>query len=279
MSVQTIIDVFYSVIDRGSDRVMQIKRDGRWVHISTRDLYHDVIGTARTLQTWGIGRGDRVAILAENRPEWAIADYATMLIGAVVVPVYPTLTGEQIAWLLRDAGVRIVFLSTVEQLNKLQAVRSQTPVEQVVIMDDVPSTDAVRMKTLCDAGCADRDAAFDTAARSLTASDLATIIYTSGTTGQQKGAMLSHGNLTSNILVSMEGFPVEQGKEMYVSFLPLSHVTARHVDYSMFYRGITLAYQPDITKLTQTLPEVSPTLFVAIPRVYEKFRAGVEHKA
>lgn len=279
MNVQTLNDVFYSVIERGSDRVMQIKRDGRWVHISTRDLYHDVIGTARTLQSWGIGRGDRVAILAENRPEWAIADYATMLIGAVVVPVYPTLTAEQIAWLLRDAGVRIVFLSTVDQLKKIQAVRSETPIEQVVIMDDTPSTDAVHMRKLCAAGCSERDTALDQAAQSITASDLATIIYTSGTTGQQKGAMLSHGNLTSNILISMEGFPVEPGAEMYVSFLPLSHVTARHVDYSMFYRGITLAYQPDIAKLTETLPEVRPTLFVAIPRVYEKIRSNVEHKA
>ncbi len=279
MSVQTINDVFYSVIDRGSDRVMQIKREGRWVPISTRDLYHDVIGTARTLQSWGIGRGDRVAILAENRPEWAIADYATMLIGAVVVPVYPTLTAEQIAWLLRDAGVRIVFLSTAEQLKKIQTVRSNTSIEQVVIMDDVPSPDAVRMHTLCDAGTTERDAAFDQAARTVTASDLATIIYTSGTTGQQKGAMLSHGNLTSNILVSMEEFPVEPGAEMYVSFLPLSHVTARHVDYAMFHHGITIAYQPEITKLTETLPDVRPTLFVAIPRVYEKIRASVEHKA
>ncbi len=283
MSVQTINDVFFSVIDRGSDRVMQIKRDGRWVQISARELYHDVLGTARTLQNWGVRRGDRIAILSENRPEWAIADYATMAISAVVVPVYPTLTGEQIAWLMRDSGVRIIFVSTVDQLSKILAVRSQTPIERVVVMDDIPSgvdrDGATQMKAMFTAGSYERDAEFDKAAKAITASDLATIIYTSGTTGQQKGAMLSHGNLTSNVMVSMEGFPVEIGKEMYISFLPLSHVTARHVDYSMFYRGITLAYQPDITKMTETAPEVKPTLFVAIPRVYEKIRTGVEHKA
>jgi long-chain acyl-CoA synthetase len=279
MSVQTINDVFLSVIDRGSDRVMQIKQDGRWVNISTRELYRNVTGTARALQSWGIKRGDRIAILSENRPEWAIADYATMVIAAVVVPVYPTLTGEQIAWLLRDAGVRVVFLSTREQLEKIQSVRAHTPIERVVIMDDINTADAIQMHTLYEKGSPERNATFDTTAKSVKPSDLATIIYTSGTTGQQKGAMLSHGNLTSNVLVSMEGFPVEQGQEMYISFLPLSHVTARHVDYSMFYRGITLAYQPDITKLTETLPEVRPTLFVAIPRVYEKIRTGVEHKA
>jgi long-chain acyl-CoA synthetase len=276
MSVQTINDVFYSVIDRGSDRIMQVKRDGRWVSISSRDLYHDVVGTGRSLQDWGIRRGDRIAILSENRPEWAIADYAAMLIGAVVVPIYPTLTAEQIAWLLQDAGVRTVFLSTVDQLNKVNAVRSQSPVEQVVVMDNIASAGAVPMRSLIDAGSTERDASFDSAARSISASDLATIIYTSGTTGQQKGAMLSHGNLTSNVLVSLEAFPVDPRSEIYISFLPLSHVTARHVDYSMFYRGITIAYLSDITKLTETLLEVHPTLFVGIPRVYEKIRSNVE---
>ncbi|HWR14970.1 MAG TPA: long-chain fatty acid--CoA ligase [Terriglobales bacterium] len=279
MSARTLNDVFFSVIERDHQRVMLYQHDGQWVPISSRELYREVISTAKTLISWGIGKGDRVAILAENRPEWAIADYATMLIGAVVVPIYPTLTGEQIAWLLRDAGVRILFLSTAEQFKKLEAVRANTPVEQIVIMDTIQSTGAVPMQQLRKAACSDRDPYFDAAARAIEPDDLATIIYTSGTTGQQKGAMLSHGNLTSNVLVSLAQFPVEPGKEMYVSFLPLSHVTARHVDYSMFYRGITLAYLPDITKLTEALLQVRPTLFVGIPRVYEKIRVNVESKA
>jgi long-chain acyl-CoA synthetase len=202
-----------------------------------------------------------------------------MLIGGVVVPIYPTLTSEQIAWLLRDAGAKVLFLSSSEQLRKIQAIREQVPVQKVVIMDDTSSADAIAMSSLRSFAPAGRDNEFDRAAKAIAPDDLATIIYTSGTTGQQKGAMLSHGNLTSNILVSLEKFPVEAGKEMYVSFLPLSHVTARHVDYSMLYRGITVAYQPDITKLTETLAEVHPTLFVGIPRVYEKVRSSVEHKA
>jgi long-chain acyl-CoA synthetase len=291
MNVQTINHVFYTVVDRNFDRVMQVKRGGAWAPISSRELYRDAMGVARTLQNWGIRKGDRLAILSENRPEWAVADYAIMLIGAVVVPIYPTLTSEQIAWLLRDAGVRILFLSTADQLAKVQQVRPQTPIEQIVIMDECPWPKAsggpdpqakdpcIPMQTLYEAGCPDRDSGFDSAAMAIAPDDLATIIYTSGTTGQQKGAMLTHGNLTSNVLVSLAGFPVEAGKEMYISFLPLSHVTARHVDYSMFYRGITIAYLPDITKLTQALLEVRPTLFVGIPRVYEKIRANVELKA
>ena len=279
MATETINDVFFSVVDRDSASVASFKRDGKWIPISSRDLYRDVVGTARALRKWGIDKRDRVAILSENRPEWAIADFATMAIGGVVVPIYPTLTTEQISWLLNDAGVRVLFLSTVEQLKKLQTIRSQVPVEKIVIMDDVPDADAISMRSLRELGPAGRDSAFDGVAKAVKANDLATIIYTSGTTGQQKGAMLTHGNLTSNVITSLEGFPVRPGQERYVSFLPLSHVTARHVDYSMLYRGVTISYQPDIAKLTEALLEVRPTFFVGIPRVYEKIRLNVESKA
>ena len=279
MSAQTINDVFFTIVDRQHDRVFMQKKAGTWVPSTSRDVYRDTVGVARALQSYGVAKGDRVSILSENRPEWAIADFATMLIGGIVVPIYPTLTAEQIAWLLRDAGVKVLFLSSAEQLRKIQAIRDLVSVEKIVIMDDNASPDAIPMSSLRGFAPAGRDNEFDRAAKSVRPEDLATIIYTSGTTGQQKGAMLSHGNLTSNVLVSLEKFPVEAGKEMYVSFLPLSHVTARHVDYSMLYRGITVAYQPDITKLLETLGEVHPTLFVAIPRVYEKVRTSVEHKA
>ncbi|HVZ15760.1 MAG TPA: long-chain fatty acid--CoA ligase, partial [Terriglobales bacterium] len=199
-------------------------------------------------------------------------------IGGIVVPIYSTLTSEQIGWLLRDAGVKVLFLSTVDQLKKFREVQPHTSVEKVVIMDDVPDSDAIPMQPLMQSGTTDRDPAFDAEVRASQPNDIATIIYTSGTTGQQKGAILTHGNLASNISVSMDGYQVTVGQESYISFLPLSHVTARHVDYAMYYRGITLAYQPDLTKLLETLEEIRPTMFVAIPRVYEKIRHNVEHK-
>ena len=279
MSVQTLNDIFFTVVDRNSDCILRYKRDGDWVRVGSRQLYRDVIGTARTLQSWGMGKGDRVAILAENRPEWAIADFAIMLIGGVVVPIYTTLTSEQIAWLLRDAGARVLFLSTIEQLKKFRELQAQTPIEKVVLMDDVPDSDAIPMHTMTEAGPFTRDRAFEAVTRTTSPDQVATIIYTSGTTGQQKGAILTHGNLTSNISVSMDGYPVEMNGESYISFLPLSHVTARHVDYAMYYRGVTLYYQPDINKLPETLQEIRPTVFVAIPRVYEKMRHRVEHNA
>jgi long-chain acyl-CoA synthetase len=279
MSVRTVNDVFFIAIDRDSDRLLMHKPSGKWTPIGSKQLYRYVVGTARALQDWGMRKGDRAAILSENRFEWAVADFATMLIGGIVVPIYATLTSEQIAVLLRDAGVRVLFLSSIEQLKKFREIQSQTPVEKVVIMDDVPDSDAIPMQPLMESGPTARDSAFDTRAKEIKADDVATIIYTSGTTGQQKGAILTHGNLASNVSFSMEGYPIEPGKEMYISFLPLSHVTARHVDYAMYFRGITLAYQPDMTKLLETLGEIRPTLFVGIPRVYEKIRHNVEHKA
>jgi len=279
MGIQTLNDVFFSVVDRNSDSVLMHKQAGKWTPVGSKELYRDVLGVAQAMKMWGVARGDRCAILSENRPEWAVADFATMRIGAVVVPIYPTLTSDQIGWLLNDAGVKVLFLSSVEQLKKFRAVQPNTPVEKVVIMDDVPDSDAIPMQPLMQSGPQDRDSVSDTDAKAISPNDIATIIYTSGTTGQQKGAVLTHGNLAANISVSMDGYPVNIGRESYISFLPLSHVTARHVDYAMYYRGITLAYQPEITKLLETLQEIHPTLFVAIPRVYEKIRHNVEHKA
>jgi len=278
MSVQTLSEIFFQVVDRNSDCVSMERQSGKWVPVSSRELYRAVLGTARKLQDWGIRKGDRISILSENRLEWAVTDFATMLLGAVVVPIYPTLTSEQIGWLLRDAGVRVLFLSTTDQLKKFCEVQSQTAVEKVVIMDDAPDTNAIPMRSLMEAAAPGRDSAFDAAARALKPDDIATIIYTSGTTGQQKGAILTHGNLAANISVSMDGYPVVAGEETYISFLPLSHVTARHADYAMYYRGIKIAYLGDLTKLLETLQEIRPTIFVGIPRVYEKVRHNVEHQ-
>lgn len=278
MGIQTLSDVFFQIVERNSGCVLRYKQSGKWVDVGGKELYRNVVSTARTLQNWAIGKGDRVAILSENRPEWAIADFATMCIGAVVVPIYPTLTSEQIGWLLRDAGVRVLFLSTIDQLKKVREVQAQTPVEKIVIMDEVPDSDAIPMPSITQSASGERNAAFDATAHSLSPSDIATVIYTSGTTGQQKGAILTHGNLAANISVSMDGYPVASDGESYISFLPLSHVTARHADYAMYYRGIAVTYQPDITKLLETLQEIRPTIFVGIPRVYEKIRLNVQHK-
>jgi len=277
MSLQTLNDIFFAIADR-NDRVVMMHRQAiQWVSISAAEFYRDVVGVAQALQTWGINKGDRVAILSENRPEWAITDFACLLIGAVVVPIYATLTDEQAAHILRDAGVRILFVSSEKQFAKVSAIRQQTPLEKIVVMDAVETAHAFHMQRLMLDGPAERNAQFDSDARQAKPDQLATIIYTSGTTGVPKGAMLTHGNIASNISGWLPGFGFGPG-EISLSFLPLSHVTARNVDLGLLYRGATLAYVSFIDQLPKALQEVRPTIFVGVPRVYEKIHGQVDQK-
>ena len=159
-----------------------------WVPISSETLRERVMAVSGALRRWGVGKGDRVAILSENRPEWTIADFASLLIGAVTVPIYATLTAEQTAYILRDSGARVIFLSSETQLQKVLSIREQTALEKLVVMDAVEGADAVRMAEMesSDRGPA-RDRRFEATARAVSPDDLATIIYTSGTTGTPKG--------------------------------------------------------------------------------------------
>jgi long-chain acyl-CoA synthetase len=278
MSLSTVNDIFFTVLEHNSPRVMLQRQAIDWVPISAREFYHDVVALVHAFGDWGIERGDRIAILSENRPEWAFTDFASALIGAVSVPVYPTLTAEQTAFILRDSGARIVVVSSEKQLQKVLSVVGQTPVEHVVVMDAVETAQAIHLRQLLHEASDERNLLLESRAREVHADDLATIIYTSGTTGTPKGVMLTHGNMASNIAASMEGFP-HPPDSVSLSFLPLSHVTARHVDLSLLYRGVTLAYCPHMENLQQAIDEVRPTIFVAVPRVYQKIHGHVEHRA
>jgi len=278
MNLQTLNEIFFAVVERDDRVVVMHRREIQWVSISSSELYQNVVGVARSLREWSIAKGDRVAILSENRPEWTMADFACLLIGAVVVPVYTTLTDEQTAYILQDSGARVVFVSSEKQLLKVGAIQKQTAIERIVVMDGAETAHAPHMQRLMQDGPKERDAQFDSAARALGPDDLATIIYTSGTTGTPKGAMLTHGNMASNIAHSLSGFDV-RGGEISISFLPLSHVTARHVDMAMLSRGVTLAYVSFLDQLPQALLEVRPTIFVGVPRVYEKVHGQVDLKA
>ena len=278
MKLQTLNDIFFSIVEGKQERVMLVRDATQWVPISSQELYRDVAGTARALSQWGLTKGDRLAILSENRLEWAGADFASLLLGAVVVPIYSTLTAQQVAHILCDSGAKVVVVSTETQLEKVLSIRNQTAVERVIVMYPVETAAAAPMQPLMREGL-DRDGELESRARTVVADDLASIIYTSGTTGSSKGVQLTHGNLTANVLNSLEGFDIRPGKHISISFLPLSHVTARHADVALLYRGVTLAYCPFIEQLPQALLEVSPTIFVAVPRVYEKIYSQVEQKA
>jgi long-chain acyl-CoA synthetase len=285
--VQTVNELFLRVASSNQPKAMQYQDEaGNWHALTANEVYQRIHALGSVFLDWGILRGDRIAILSENRWEWAVTDFATLAIGAVDVPIYPTLTAGQIGELLRDSGARIIVVSTRIQYDKVEAVRADTLLEHVVLMDSAGlfeatwPADAVKFSALMEnaAGKQDRDPEFDVRVQSVKPTDLATIIYTSGTTGEPKGVMLTHGNIASNTSFATRefGFGPNDG---CISFLPLSHITARALDYAMFFYGASVAYCPKFDNLPAVMKQVRPTVFVGVPRVYEKIRQGVEQKA
>jgi long-chain acyl-CoA synthetase len=280
--MNTLNDIFLRIAAAGSPKaVIYQDASGVWQPLSSAQIYQRTRALAQAFLGWGIQKGDRIAILAENRWEWAISDFAVLAIGAIDVPIYPTLTAEQISILLQDSACRIAIVSTRALYDKIESIRSQTAIEHVILMDDEGTPDAVPISTLlrdADAFGAARDPEFDARIRSIQPQDLATLIYTSGTTGEPKGVMLSHGNIAANLSIAGQGYDFKTS-DCWISFLPLSHITARALDYILLHSGATLAYCPAFDKLPQTMQQVKPTVFVAVPRVYEKIRQAVEQKA
>jgi long-chain acyl-CoA synthetase len=228
----------------------------------------------------GAKRGDRVGILSENRPEWAIADYACLAAGFTDVPVYPTLPADQIAYILKDSGAIGIYISTREQGEKIREIRSRVPgLQWVISFDELGPLADMSIATLEKRGGAgdtkesiDR---FKSEALTVKPNDLATIIYTSGTTGEPKGVMLTHDNIYSNVMASMKAIPFD-GTDVCLSFLPLSHIFERMGGhYLMFATGTSIAYAESIDTVPINLGEVKPTLVLSIPRLYEKMYARI----
>ncbi len=279
----TINDLFCRVAAAGNPRAILWQDEfGQWQPISSDQIYQRVRALAQTFLGWGARKGERIALIGENRWEWAVSDFAMLAIGAVNVPIYPTLTGEQIAVLVHDAGCRIAIVSTRQQFDKLNAVREQTPLDRILIMDSaaVPSGAVAFSDVLvgADERGAERDPVFDALARSIEPTDLATLIYTSGTTGEPKGVALTHGNIAANQNVAAADFGFTPA-DACISFLPLSHITARALDYVMYTSGAQVAYCSKFDKLPEAMREVRPTVFVGVPRVFEKIRQEVERRA
>jgi long-chain acyl-CoA synthetase len=282
LQLKTLNDVLFLAATNPQPRaVAYIDVTGQWQVFSGMQMYQRVRAFAQALSGWRIGKGDRVAILGENRWEWAVADFAALALGAVDVPIYPTLRAEQIGELLADSDARVAVVSSRQQYDKVESIRSKTAVEKIVLMDDEGVADAVLMSSLlkdADGRGSERDATFDRAAYDVVPDDLATLIYTSGTTGEPKGVMLTHGNIASNLNYSLAGFEISQ-TDSCISFLPLSHITARHLDYAIYTRQALIAYCPNFERLPQALKEIRPTVLVAVPRVYEKVRQEAERQA
>ncbi len=281
----TLTQLFVEAIEE-HDRpnALMTKVGGSYQPISHRTIADRVRHVAFGLRALGVEAGNRIAILSENRPEWAIADYACLMAGMADVPIYPTLPSEQIAYILRDSGSVAIFVSSKEQAEKIASVQDDLPALQHVIVfdDDAAAGGAIRIAALEAKGAAtmspDAAAAYRTAGLAVTPDQIATIIYTSGTTGDPKGAMLTHGNIASNVSAVID--LLDMGPtDSSLSFLPLSHIFERMVDYLMFAAGVSIAYAETMDTIAANMKEVRPTIVVSVPRIYEKIHARITDSA
>ncbi len=279
MQFETLAGLFQTVVAHDKPDCLLHKVDGRYVPVSARELARDVRSLAGTLDRWGVAHGDRVALMADNGPHWATVDFAALALGAASVPVYSTLLPEGAAYVVRDSGAKVLFVQGQERLNGLLAIRDEMPsIERIVAIAAVPpSPDVVRYADALAAGAETSEAQFEAWLARARPDDLATLIYTSGTTGDQKGVMLTHGNLVSNILACCRVLPIREGW-VALSFLPLAHSFERTLDYCFFACGTTIAYAESVQTVLQNITEVRPQIFGSVPRLYEKLRAGVLEK-
>jgi len=275
----TLTGLFFEAVGRFGDApaFQYFERDtDRLVDLSYQDALRSVRAVVGGLAEWGVERGQRAAILSGNRPEWALADYGCLCAGVVVVPIYDTLVDDQVGYIFENAGVGLAFVENEDQLEKARAAAELAGASvRYVVFDQIRDApdDTMSWDAFIEAG--ERKMAsvssedFRVSATSAGAGDLATLIYTSGTTGPPKGVMLSHQNLFSNVEAAGRALQI-QNSDRTLSFLPLSHVLQRMVDYLLFRSGCTIAYAHDIRTVAADLKIVKPTLAVSVPRLYEK---------
>ncbi|MEP7013772.1 MAG: long-chain fatty acid--CoA ligase [Acidobacteriota bacterium] len=277
MSIRTLSELFLHAISLGKPDCLMHKVEGTYRPISSAELGDQVFRLAKSFEELGVRRGDHVALMSDNGPHWAATDFAILGLGAVLIPIYPTLTPDQASYIANDCGARIVIAETEKHLQGfLEHSAGLEKVEKFVLIkgtSDDPRV--VSFSDLMQKGAGYDRAKFEASARASQPEDLATFIYTSGTTGQPKGVMLTHGNIVSNLLAAAELFPAVGAQSTALSFLPLSHSFERTVDYFYYYKGVTIAYAESVNTVPQNLQEVKPHLFVSVPRVYEKFLARV----
>ena len=282
MEVQTLNQLFTAACARhDKEDALLHKEGGEWRKVSSAAWLEAAREVALGLAARGVAKGDRVALLSENRVEWFTVEAGLQILGAVTVPIYPTLTAAQAAYIIRDSGARVVIASNTEQHAKIAEARDRLPKVETVFTFD-PGAGGEPWSAVMSAGKEARaadPAAAERLAAAVTGDDLATIIYTSGTTGDPKGVMLSQQNLVRNTLVSTEAI-VLGPEDVAMSVLPYSHVFARMVAHYLYpHAGVTIAIAESMEKLVENIGEVRPTVMACVPRFYEKMRDRVLENA
>ena len=285
--IETIAQLFYEAVAHDLPEALAYRSHGKFRPVSHQEILARVERLALALDEKGLRNGDRIAILSENRPEWAVLDYACAISGLPTVPIYPTLNAAQVRHILQDSGARWIFCSTNDQLAKVLAHWDELPdLEAAVLIGGEPKPreegrQVLKWRTLMALGASMEARRPEVRAwgSARKPQDLLTLIYTSGTTGDPKGAMLSHGNLVSNIHATLKILQPRKG-ERCLSVLPLSHIYERMAgNYIMFFCGVSIYYSQNHMTLAQDLMETRPELFLAVPRIFEKIYSRVRDTA
>ena len=281
METQTLNQLLAAACARHDKEDAILHKEGaEWKQLSSSAWLEAARDAAMGLAARGVRKGDRVVLLSENRLEWFTIEAGLQILGAATVPIYPTLTAPQAAYIIADSKARVVIASTAEQQAKIVAMRASLPAMEMFFTLDAPAprsggepwrlvTDAGKAARKGDPGGPERLAA------AVSGDDLATIIYTSGTTGNPKGVMLTQRNLVQNVLVGSEAIPLGP-EDRAISVLPYSHVFARMVAHYLYpHAGVTIAIAESMDALVQNIGEVRPTVMACVPRFYEKMRDRV----
>jgi long-chain acyl-CoA synthetase len=280
----TLVDVYFDGADRPSDEIAMLRRlpAGSWREYRRDEVTDRIRHISIGLQALGIERGDRVAIMADTGMDWALADWATITAGAVVVTIYPTLPPEQVAFILRDSGARVLVAGNTDLLGKFVEARGEAPDVSAAGLFEPAATrvEGLQVLSLDDLAARGESAVelaggWEARARKTAPADLATLIYTSGTTGMPKGVMLTHANLHANTYQCMACLPIGP-TDRILSWLPLSHAferTAGH--FLMWAAGAQIAYTEGVDFVARDMTEVRPTIMTGVPRLFEKFYDAV----
>ena len=280
MEYKTISQMFLNTTNEFSSKELYYyKKDNNWIGIKGSDVRVTVRNIASGLRSIGIALGDNVAILSTNSPRWAMTDYGVICNGSATVTVYPTLLEAQIEYILKNSDSKAIFLENQEQLNKINKIKSSLPqLQHIIVMDDSLDSDLEDTSNFIDflnRGLKyEKENKFSLSEISseIKEDDLLTIIYTSGTTGNPKGVMLTHKNLISNVIatINMADLKVDD-QHSFLSFLPLSHVLERMAThFTGFALGSSVYYAESIETVAENLGEVSPSIVVSVPRLFEK---------
>ena len=259
-----------SIQQHGSKPALAHKpKGGTYQDISYTQLGESVDAFSKGLSTLGVQKDDRVALLSENRPEWAITDFGSLKAGAVTVPMFSTLTAAQVSYILKDSGAKIICVSTESQLKKVLSIQDDVPtLENIILFDsteDETPEGVIQFEDVCSRG----KAVDSTQEGDASEDDIATIIYTSGTTGNPKGVMLTHANFIFNLQACKSLIDVGD-TDVLLSFLPLSHVFERlGGHYVPLFSGAKIAYAESTFTVARNMQEVSPTVMLSVPRLYE----------